>query len=421
MALSRPRDNPGCEQRLGLTVLALAAALVCFTVLTNNVQCYLERAQILQNNLSKAILFELNNIPDLQQHVTHGPKQDLRMNALIFSRNRTVFAPNLSIDTAPNQSTDQVNRSQEFFATMDSLQSSPSIPIKIKIEGHRSDVGKAQSKTLAVVVAGQVRTLKAADCSIQKHVLDILIQDNFTKINFFAAVEKMANGPDIHMLSGRQLFNHKQVKIFDIRPYFGENCFASCARHIHQGALGARYCDELLSQIYYRDFVADMIDNFERHHGMRHDLILLLRTDTIYIRPLPRSSLVTALNFSNIIVTPSWHQWGGLNDRFMISGHRGGMHYLRMFRGMCKRTSNQTYVSGNLYDLPWTWSSHAQNFESLLRLWVESGGFEAPKQLEQFFMYRVRMETGLKSEGGELAGGMPLANMELKKCVNRKI
>eukprot|EP00802_Teleaulax_amphioxeia_P005902 Tamp_05906.p1 GENE.Tamp_05906~~Tamp_05906.p1 ORF type:complete len:388 (-),score=37.13 Tamp_05906:1523-2686(-) len=270
--------------------------------------------------------------------------------------------------------------------------------------------------SLAVVVAGQVRTLRYTHCSVYKHVLNVLVKQSFSQINFFAAVEKIANGPDIQFLSDSYVFTHKQIRIFEVQPYFGEDCFASCNRHIVHTHLGKRYCDELLSQIYYRDVVADMITSFEAQHQMQHRLILLLRPDVVFIRALPSEVLSKAMKLSNVIITPRWHQFGGLNDRFMISGPRGAMYYLRMFRGMCEASSNQTFQSGNVYQMPWRYPKHPKNFENLLRRWVEGGGFEAPPDLKTFFMYRVRMGTGLVKEGDELAGGMILARKELRSC-----
>lgn len=58
------------------------------------------------------------------------------------------------------------------------------------------------------------------------------------------------------------------------------------------------------------------------------ELFCLLRADLMYLDPIPVDEIFEQINQGVDIVTPSWHKWSGLNDRFAFCSRRGAYAYL---------------------------------------------------------------------------------------------
>lgn len=71
------------------------------------------------------------------------------------------------------------------------------------------------------------------------------------------------------------------------------------------------------------------------------DLFVLLRADLMYLDPIPVEDVVAMIHQGTDIITPRWHQWTGLNDRFAFCSRRGANAYLnrrRWVRQLCEET-----------------------------------------------------------------------------------
>jgi hypothetical protein len=62
--------------------------------------------------------------------------------------------------------------------------------------------------------------------------------------------------------------------------------------------------------------------------GRRFDILCFLRPDLRYNEPLDAARIERQIMHENFdLVTPSWHQWGGFNDRFAFCSQRGAAVY----------------------------------------------------------------------------------------------
>ena len=63
------------------------------------------------------------------------------------------------------------------------------------------------------------------------------------------------------------------------------------------------------------------------------DMFVLLRPDLKYLDRLPVKQVTTAIGSAGIdLITPSWHRWGGLNDRFAFCSAQGAAVYTDRLR-----------------------------------------------------------------------------------------
>jgi hypothetical protein len=67
-------------------------------------------------------------------------------------------------------------------------------------------------------------------------------------------------------------------------------------------------------------------------HDLPADLYLLLRPDLEYIDPWPAADIVPRLLSGEIeFACPSWHDWGGVNDRYAVATPRAAAAYVSRF------------------------------------------------------------------------------------------
>ena len=57
-------------------------------------------------------------------------------------------------------------------------------------------------------------------------------------------------------------------------------------------------------------------------------LFVLLRPDLEYIDPAPVAEILRLIEAGADLITPNWHLWGGLNDRFAFCSLKGARAYL---------------------------------------------------------------------------------------------
>lgn len=60
----------------------------------------------------------------------------------------------------------------------------------------------------------------------------------------------------------------------------------------------------------------------------RFKVFCLARADLLYLDPLPAAAVSSIAAGQTDIVTPSWHRWGGFNDRFALCSRAGAEIYL---------------------------------------------------------------------------------------------
>ena len=71
------------------------------------------------------------------------------------------------------------------------------------------------------------------------------------------------------------------------------------------------------------------------------DLIVLTRADLMFLDPVPVDEIVEMIRRGVDLVTPGWHRWTGLNDRFAFCSLRGAQAYLnrrRWVRSLCEES-----------------------------------------------------------------------------------
>lgn len=60
----------------------------------------------------------------------------------------------------------------------------------------------------------------------------------------------------------------------------------------------------------------------------RFKVFCFVRPDLLFIDKIPDAAIMSIADGSVDIVTPTWHRWGGLNDRFALCSPRGAEVYL---------------------------------------------------------------------------------------------
>jgi hypothetical protein len=81
----------------------------------------------------------------------------------------------------------------------------------------------------------------------------------------------------------------------------------------------------VLYQLYSLSRLGRMLDEQEPN---RFSLFALLRADLEYIDEVPTVDIAQRIGNGEDLITPSWHQFGGLNDRFAFASRRGAHVYL---------------------------------------------------------------------------------------------
>lgn len=75
--------------------------------------------------------------------------------------------------------------------------------------------------------------------------------------------------------------------------------------------------------------LGQLVELVEPH---RFQVFLLLRPDIEYIDPIEMDRVLEIADGAADVITPSWHLWGGMNDRFCFANYRGAVAYLNRWR-----------------------------------------------------------------------------------------
>lgn len=107
--------------------------------------------------------------------------------------------------------------------------------------------------------------------------------------------------------------------------------------------------NNLLNQLYilksgWNSFKAVSKENF--------DAYLFLRPDLLYIDRIDIKNLLNNMTNNNSILLPSWHSWGGVNDRCALARPNAAKYYALRFNEVKKFSSNNDLHSETF--LAWT-------------------------------------------------------------------
>ena len=81
-----------------------------------------------------------------------------------------------------------------------------------------------------------------------------------------------------------------------------------------------------LQQLHSQRQLARIISTLS---ASRFDLFCLFRPDLLYLDPMPAETIWEMINDQGFeLLTPGWHAWSGLNDRFAFCSRRGVYAYL---------------------------------------------------------------------------------------------
>ncbi len=76
----------------------------------------------------------------------------------------------------------------------------------------------------------------------------------------------------------------------------------------------------------------------------RFDVFILLRPDLEYVDPLDLDAIGQILRDETDFVSPSWHQYGGLNDRFAFGNWRAAEIFLSRWDGVAEFCRSHSYI-----------------------------------------------------------------------------
>jgi len=155
--------------------------------------------------------------------------------------------------------------------------------------------------------------------------------------------------------------------VLETRPAAPPRCVAALHARYEQRASkivarGAIYAAERLSHLSYRESVNGLRKKFQREQGVRFDAAVMIRPDVEYASPLP--PLCGGEKEDNVVHAPAWSSFGGVNDRFLVSGAGRALdHYMGLYSGLCR--------DGMVTKLPWRWSGKGLNSERIYGWWMK--------------------------------------------------
>ena len=151
---------------------------------------------------------------------------------------------------------------------------------------------------------------------------------------------------------------------------------------------GEVYAAERLSHLSYRESANNLRIRYERVKGMRFDAAILIRPDVEYASNLPPVCGGESESFT--VHSPAWSTFGGINDRFLVSGAgRAFDHYMSLYSGLCR--------DDMVTKLPKRWFGKGLNSERIYSWWMKHGGYTdgkgfkvSTRMLRDFVFYRTR-------------------------------
>jgi hypothetical protein len=138
--------------------------------------------------------------------------------------------------------------------------------------------------------------------SINKNILDVLTKNNIEY--------------DVYMHNnivnniGKIQINNTNYKLLKPNKYIEEDQIlidTKIQKYLHN------VCDKYVNAIraiYSVKCVTELWEN-----DTEYDLYLYLRPDLLYTNEIDISHILENINKENVLFTPNWHKWGGLNDR----------------------------------------------------------------------------------------------------------
>ena len=137
--------------------------------------------------------------------------------------------------------------------------------------------------------------------SINKNILDVLTKNNieydvYIHNNIVNIGKIQINNTNYKLLKPNKYIEDDQTLIdTKIQKYL----FNVCDKYKNS-----------IRQIYSLKCVTELWEN-----DNEYDLYLYLRPDLLYTNELDISPILENINKENVLFTPNWHKWGGLNDR----------------------------------------------------------------------------------------------------------
>ena len=236
---------------------------------------------------------------------------------------------------------------------------------------------------VAVLLYGQARTLNLTHCSMTEHILAPLLNASH-KVHVFVHGE--LDGDSWQYKAYLDQVSKRGIR-YQIELEGVKSAATQCAKALddkYESRMqrlvigGETYAAELLTQLKYRESVNSLRKRIESAKGITFDVVILARPDVVYTIPLP-----PLCRFDNDAVqVPSWQPYGGINDRFLISGSGPALdHYLGLYTGLCDK--------GFVTKLPRR--SRGMNAERIYAWWLRQGGFRIQTSLlKTFVFYRLR-------------------------------
>jgi hypothetical protein len=181
---------------------------------------------------------------------------------------------------------------------------------------------------------GLDRSLRWTAPSIRKNILAPLKREGFRCL-----IAGHFNRPDIidHPASGERgvVVRHPPTRYLDFDMLWIEPQSVAQASPLINAALSVPFRDYedptggvRRNIVYQMHSLARLAQLAELAQPSRFQVFLLLRPDIEYIDPLDMDAVRSVVDGQADIVSPSWHMFGGLNDRFCIANYKGGRAYL---------------------------------------------------------------------------------------------
>jgi hypothetical protein len=177
---------------------------------------------------------------------------------------------------------------------------------------------------VAVVFFGMVRALPETLDSIRAHIIGCNAVDGielklFASLNLLDVVRNPRSGehglpldPGQVLQLGADAYHLVRQDDADIAPLLD---LARLQRDPYRDDYAS--IRNLLQQLRSLDRAWRLI---HQPAGRSFDLYLFVRPDLRYLTPIRITDLAPCLDEPSSLLVPSWHSWGGLNDRFALAG-----------------------------------------------------------------------------------------------------
>lgn len=192
-----------------------------------------------------------------------------------------------------------------------------------------------EKRKIAICFWGLTRSLKNTLQSIKENIFDVLLSYDI-EFDIYLHTYKLYN-PYNNFRSGEDniYLDNEEYKLLNPNFFMVEDQDV-VKEHLnlieyrtHEDPWNTEYqtCDNFICALYSKFQIIKML----KDNNIKYNNIIFCRPDVKFLNNFPISFLITTPE-SNVIHTPNFHQFKGLNDRFFVSNYKNSIIYGEAFK-----------------------------------------------------------------------------------------